>query len=662
MMKEVLNSHRSLSKVDKEELADILYRGRDRFRYIKNIMNLLVEYGGGVNHLTPEASRVVAYEMVQKTSYNFRMRSMISIFEEEKPADEMFVSSNWQQPGSVGLLMGANVIKNTATDEQVKDWYPKLMNCEWHACYAQTELGTGSDVQNLKTLAVFDPKTQEFEFHSPSIESIKWWPGDLGLSSSHAIVFARLISNGVDHGVQSFFIQLRDTETHVPLKGIEVGDIGPKLGYITKDNGFLRFTRYRTNKYCLIGRYISIDDQGNVTKKGNPRRMYTAMMKTRTALLTMVYSTIFKAITIATRYSLYRTQFLDSKQKPIPIYNYQMQREKLFKEISRAYLINFATTIVLDQVSLANKLALNDDFSELQSTHVILCSFKAMFTNWQSDSISNLIKVCGGHGYSYYSGLPHILTEEFANQILEGENTVLLLQVARHLTKTWFQLKSNKPVQLSGFFSFIKDTEDILDSTIKVSSDVKDIVSLFKRATCFLTNKVCLAMMSHSSEEKDMKKIWDTKVSNQCQRLARVFSVQVILEAGLSRFDSLKQGPTRDAIYRLFQIAAFNLADEYASALLESGGVTAEHIEYYLQQKDILLDRLKDDGLVLAEGMQWNDELMGSAIGSSDKEPYETLYKWAKELGTLNRFDNQIHPAVIEHQLKLSKERRTQKL
>ena len=105
------------------------------------------------------------------------------------------------------------------------------------------------------------------------------------------------------------------------------------------------------------------------------------------------------------------------------------------------------------------------------------------------------------------------------------------------MTKTWFKLKGDRPVQLSGYFSFIKDTETILESPIPVSSEVKDIISLFKRATCFLTNKVCLAMMSHSSNEKDAKKIWDTMVSNQCQRLARVFSVQLILDAGLKRFN-----------------------------------------------------------------------------------------------------------------------------
>ena len=35
-------------------------------------------------------------------------------------------------------------------------------------------------------------------------------------------------------------VPIRCMETHRALPGITVGDIGPKLGYSTKDNGFLR--------------------------------------------------------------------------------------------------------------------------------------------------------------------------------------------------------------------------------------------------------------------------------------------------------------------------------------------------------------------------------------------------------------------------------------
>ena len=41
----------------------------------------------------------------------------------------------------------------------------------------------------------------------------------------------------------------------------------------------------------------------------------------------------------------------------------------------------------------------------------------------------------GGHGTSYYSGMPQILNEYVANNTHEGENTVMYLQTARYILK-----------------------------------------------------------------------------------------------------------------------------------------------------------------------------------------------------------------------------------
>jgi acyl-CoA oxidase len=47
-------------------------------------------------------------------------------------------------------------------------------------------------------------------------------------------------------------VPIRDMETHQALPGITVGDIGPKLGYATKDNGFLAFDNVRISRDNLL--------------------------------------------------------------------------------------------------------------------------------------------------------------------------------------------------------------------------------------------------------------------------------------------------------------------------------------------------------------------------------------------------------------------------
>jgi acyl-CoA oxidase len=56
-------------------------------------------------------------------------------------------------------------------------------------------------VQDLETTATLDKTTDEFVIHTPTIKATKYWPGSLGVTATHAAVFARMIIDGNDFGV-----------------------------------------------------------------------------------------------------------------------------------------------------------------------------------------------------------------------------------------------------------------------------------------------------------------------------------------------------------------------------------------------------------------------------------------------------------------------------
>lgn len=64
-------------------------------------------------------------------------------------------------------------IKGQGTEEQQQKWLSLANKMQIIGCYAQTELGHGSNVQGLETTATFDPKTDEFVIHSPTQTSSK---------------------------------------------------------------------------------------------------------------------------------------------------------------------------------------------------------------------------------------------------------------------------------------------------------------------------------------------------------------------------------------------------------------------------------------------------------------------------------------------------------
>ena len=107
------------------------------------------------------------------------------------------------------MMLFVHTLKNVGTEEQRAWWVHKALSFQIIGCYAQTELGHGSNVRGLETVAIYDKNTQEFILNTPTITARKWWPGALGKVSTHAALYAQVIIDGKECGVNVFFVQIR---------------------------------------------------------------------------------------------------------------------------------------------------------------------------------------------------------------------------------------------------------------------------------------------------------------------------------------------------------------------------------------------------------------------------------------------------------------------
>jgi acyl-CoA oxidase len=73
----------------------------------------------------------------------------------------------------------------------------------------------------------------------------------LGILAKYALLYCQLIVKGKSYGVHPLWVPIRD-KNHDVFPGVIAGDIGPKLGYSTKDNGFLAFNNYRVSGDALL--------------------------------------------------------------------------------------------------------------------------------------------------------------------------------------------------------------------------------------------------------------------------------------------------------------------------------------------------------------------------------------------------------------------------
>ena len=75
------------------------------------------------------------------------------------------------------MQMFIPALMSQASPEQQAKWLPMAQKLEIIGTYAQTELGHGTFVRGLETTATYDPETEHFIIHSPTLTSTKWWPG-----------------------------------------------------------------------------------------------------------------------------------------------------------------------------------------------------------------------------------------------------------------------------------------------------------------------------------------------------------------------------------------------------------------------------------------------------------------------------------------------------
>ena len=151
--------------------------------------------------------------------------------------------------------------------------------------------------------------------------------------ANYALVFAQTIIKGKNHGVNPFLVRIKDDDLNW-LPGFEGGDIGPKIGYHSKDNGYMYMRNIRIPKCNLLTKYVEVSDSGDYKQVGDPRVGYGTMMYVREGISTITSKSYAAAIIIATRYSFFQKQGVGSNKAEMTIIEYQTQQEKIFPRIA----------------------------------------------------------------------------------------------------------------------------------------------------------------------------------------------------------------------------------------------------------------------------------------------------------------------------------------
>ncbi|KAJ6701178.1 ELECTRON TRANSPORT OXIDOREDUCTASE [Salix koriyanagi] len=621
------------------EGMDHLAHERNKTEFDVDAMKIVWAGSRHAFELSDRMARLVASDPAFRKDDRTRLgrKGILRLTEEEAGQLRNFVD----EPSFTDLHWGMFVpaIKGQGTDEQQQKWLPLAYKMQIIGCYAQTELGHGSNVQGLETTATFDPDTDEFVIHSPTLTSSKWWPGGLGKISTHAIVYARLITNGQEHGVHGFIVQLRSLDDHMPLPGITIGDIGMKFGngaYNTMDNGVLKFDHIRIPRNQMLMRVLQVTREGKCVQSNVPRQLiYGTMVFVRQTIVADASTALSRAVCIATRYSAVRRQFgSQDGGMETQVIDYKTQQSRLFPLLASAYAFRFVGEWLKWLYMDVTQRLQAKDFSTLPEAHACTAGLKSLTTTATADAIEECRKLCGGHGYLCASGLPELFAVYVPACTYEGDNVVLLLQVARFLMKT----------DLLHCCCDVQRAEDWLKPGV--------VLEAFEARSA----RMCVACAKNLSKFENPEDGFAELSADLVE--AAVAHCQLIV---VSKFiDKLQQDipgkGVKQQLQNLCYIYVVNLVHKYLGDFLSTGCITPKQASLANDQLRSLYSQIRPNAIALVDAFNYTDHYLGSVLGRSDGNVYPKLYEeaWKDPLNDSvvpDGYHEYVHP-MLKQQLR----------
>ncbi|MCF6509138.1 acyl-CoA oxidase [Blastococcus sp. MG754426] len=339
-----------------------------------------------------------------------------------------------------GLFGGAVQLLGTRRHHEA--YLPGIMSFDLPGCFAMTETGHGSDVQQLRTTCTYDPATQTFDLHTPHEAARKDYIGNAAKDGRMAVVFAQLVTQGKNHGVHAWLVPIRD-EDGEPMPGVTIGDDGPKAGLLGVDNGRLAFDHVSVPRDMLLDRYGQVAEDGTYTSsiENETRRFFTmlgTLVRGRVSVGGSAASATKLALDIAVRYGNTRRQFAaPGEEREIVINDYLVHQRKLLPALAKTYALAFAQS---ELVSTMHDIqtAVHEHGEEIDETaqrelESRAAGLKAAQTWHATSTIQMCREACGGAGYLQENRLPHLKADTDVFTTFEGDNTVLLQLVAKGL-------------------------------------------------------------------------------------------------------------------------------------------------------------------------------------------------------------------------------------
>jgi len=509
-------------------------------------------------------------------------------------------------------------VQSLGTEKHYAKYLKDIGSLKIPGCFAMTETHHGSNVKGLETTATYNHDEQTFTIHTPHEKAQKEYIGNAAVHGQMATVFAKLIIDGHDYGVNAFVVPLRDTNG-TTINGITIGDCGHKMGLNGVDNGTISFDNVVIPKENMLDRFASVNEKGEFESPipSDNRRFFTmlgTLVGGRIGIPRSALAAAKSGLTIAIRYSDQRRQFGPEGGSEVPILNYRMHQRRLLPHLAKTYAIHFGLQY------LTNRF-LNKTESEMQEIEALAAGMKSYSTWSTRDVLQECREACGGKGYLSENRIDALKNDTEIYTTFEGDNTVLMQLVAKNrlaeFRKTFgemgslgiinyvFENAKTALAEKNPIATRRTDDEHLLDSEFHLQAFIHREKTILASAARRIKKLVDGALEAYDAFNV---------VQHQMIEVAEAYLERLVLEQFQIAITKVEDEKTKEILVKLNQLYALSQIEKNKGWYLEDGYMEAVKTKAVRKMVNQLCWDIRPDAVSLVNAFDIPESCLAAPI------------------------------------------------
>ncbi len=507
------------------------------------------------------------------------------------------------------------------TEKHHRKYIKDIGTLKLPGCFAMTETGHGSNVKGVETTATYDHAGRSFTIHTPHKDACKEYIGNAALHGQMATVFAKLIIDDTDYGVNAFIVPLRSPEG-VTLPGITIEDCGRKMGLNGVDNGKIWFNQVKIPYDHMLDRYASVDEQGEFSSPitSDNRRFFTmlgTLVGGRIGIPRSGLSAAKSGLTIAIRYGDGRRQFGPENGKEVPILNYRTHQRRLMPLLANAYALHFGLQYVTERFLVRKE-------EDMQEIEAMAAGLKAWATWNTTHTLQECREACGGKGYLSENRIDRLKNDTDIYTTFEGDNTVLMQLVAKARLSEF--KKEFSDINFFGMLKYVADKAKVglteMNPVTVRNTDADHLLDASFHMSAFTYREKDILTSAATRFKKHLDAGMDSfdafnKTQYHMVEAGMAYVERLVLERFIEQVNITQDKSCQAALQKLCQLFALSQIEKNKGWYLEQGYMDGSKTKAIRKTINQLCWEVRQDAVALVDAFKIPDSCLSAPIATA---------------------------------------------